>query len=225
MSFATHIDTIRPGLVIFDCDGVLVDSEIAINEVISRNLATHGLQMSPRDCMDRFMGGTMIAVKQTATSLGASLPDNWIDEIYGEMYARLKLGIAAIDGIAPFLDQLEEAGIAYCVASNGSEEKMAITLGGTKLLGRFENAMFSAHTLGIAKPDPGLFLHAAATFGVEPSDCLVIEDSVAGTRAARLAGMRCFGYAAHDDGSALANEEAIVFGEMRAIAAQIRLHS
>ncbi len=223
MSVVRKLDHARPKLVIFDCDGVLVDSEIAINEIISRNLATHGLSLSARECMNRFMGGTMVDVKQAASGLGASLPDNWIEEIYGQMYARLQHDIPAIDGIVSLLDRLEEARIPYCVASNGSEEKMGITLGGTNLLQRFESAMFSAHTLGVAKPDPGLFLHAAKTFGIAPADCIVIEDSVAGTRAARLAGMRCFGYAAHDDGSALANEEAIVFGSMHDIAAELGL--
>jgi HAD superfamily hydrolase (TIGR01509 family) len=211
----------RPDLIIFDCDGVLVDSEFAHNEVLSRNLDRYGLKMSPQACWQQFAGGTMKGVRDTATKMGAVLPTDWIDEIYREIYDRLHQGIQAVEGIAVVLDQLEKVGIPFCVASNGSEEKMSITLGQTGLLGRFDGAIFSAHTVGIAKPDPGLFLHAAGTFGVAPDQCIVVEDSVTGARAARLAGMPCYGYAAHDDGAELIEEKAIIIRHMAEISGHL----
>ncbi len=204
----------QPELVIFDCDGVLVDSEVASNEVLARNLTRHGLEMTTADCMSLFVGGTMKSVGEKAADWGAELPPDWIDQIYGEIFARLRQGVPAITGVVAVLDRIDQAGIPFCVASNGSEEKMAITLGHTGLLSRFETVMFSAHTLGVAKPDPGLYLHAAGKFGIQPRGCAVIEDSLSGVVAASRAGMKCYAYSAHDDGSRLAEQGAEVFHEM-----------
>lgn len=208
----------QPELVIFDCDGVLVDSEIASNEVLARNLTRYGLEMTPDDCMSHFIGGTMKSVGEKAAGWGADLPSDWIDQIYGEIFARLRQGVPAVAGVVAVLDLIDQAGIPFCVASNGSEEKMAITLGHTGLISRFETVMFSAHTLGVAKPDPGLFLHAAAKFGVRPGACAVVEDSLSGVVAASRAGMKCYGYCAHDDGSRLAENGAEVFHDMSDLA-------
>lgn len=213
----------QPELVIFDCDGVLVDSETVSNEVLARNLTRHGLEMTTAECMSHFVGGTMKSVGETAAGWGADLPSDWIDQIYGEIYARLRQGVPAIDGVVAVLDRIDQAGIPFCVASNGSEEKMAITLGHTGLLSRFESAMFSAHTLGVAKPDPGLYLHAADRFGIRPEACAVIEDSLSGVVAARRAGMKCYGYSAHDDGGRLAEHGAEVFYDMSDLAGLLGL--
>ena len=204
----------RPDLVIFDCDGVLVDSELVSNEVLSRNLSRHGLDLTARDCLELFIGGTMVRVGEKADEMGARLPPDWIDEIYAEIYARLRQGVPAVDGVEAVLDRLDILRIPYCVASNGSEEKMGITLGQTGLLTRFDGAVFSAHTLKVAKPDPGLFLKAAQAFRAAPDNCIVVEDSLSGARAARDAGMLCYGYAPDGDGAVLKNEGAIVFRNM-----------
>ncbi len=201
-----------PKLVIFDCDGVLVDSEIVSNQVLVENLARYGLHVTLAQCMDLFVGGTMKGVEQQVRNLGADLPTDWVEEIYNETYERLKRGVDPVRGVVDVLDKLDAAGIKYCVASNGSDEKMGITLGQNNMLQRFENAMFSAHELGVAKPDPDLFLIAAGS--VSPADCVVIEDSLSGVKAARAAGMRCFGYHEHGDGAALALEKAILFNDM-----------
>jgi len=176
-----------PELVIFDCDGVLVNSEDIANEVMANNLARYGLSLTLEQCMDLFVGGTMMMVKAKAQNLGAQLPQGWINEVYDETYARLRQGVPVIKGIPEILDALDAASIAYCVASNGSEEKMAITLGQNGLLARFEKFMFSAHSLGTAKPDPQMFLHAARSFNITPAACIVIEDSTSGAKAARRA--------------------------------------
>ena len=203
-----------PELVIFDCDGVLVDSEVAANTVLVDNLKQYNLSLTLSQCMDLFVGGTMAGVEKEAKNLGARLPANWIDEIYHETYTRLKQGVPAINGVVAILDRLDAKNIPFCVASNGSEEKMGITLGQTGLLPRFENNMFSAHTLGTAKPDPKMFLYAANAYNKVPASCAVIEDSPSGAKAARRAAMKCFGYAPHNDGRKLAKEGAEVFQHM-----------
>lgn len=204
-------------LVIFDCDGVLVDSEPIANKILSQSLTRYGYPISPEDCQNLFLGGTMKSVAKTATAKGASLPANWLSEIYGEIYNRLRKGVPIVDGITDILDRLEKAGIRYCVASNGSIEKMTLTLGHTNLLTRFNERMFSAHEVGISKPDPGLFLFSAEGMKAEPRRTIVIEDSENGVMAAKNAKMKCFGYAPHDDGSSLAAHGASVFHKMSAL--------
>ena len=212
-----------PHLVIFDCDGVLVDSEPITNQILVDNLARYDLQVSLADCMTLFVGGTMRGVETRARELGADLPKNWIDEIYGDIYARLRQGLPSVRGIEAVLDRLEAADIPYCVASNGSEEKMEITLGATGLARRFEGNRFSAHTLGVAKPDPRLFLIAAEKMGGDAAHAAVIEDSPTGAKAAARAHIPCFGYAEHDDGARLAAEGAYVFHDMADLPALLRL--
>lgn len=208
----THL---TPKLVIFDCDGVLVDSETVSNKVLVANLALHGLQLEIADCEAMFVGGTMKAVMRNARAMGADLPSDWVDEIYQEIYASLRNGVSLVAGIHELLALLDREGIPFCVASNGSEEKMQITLGQNDLWDRFyPNAMFSAHTLGTAKPDPEMFLTAASHFDVQPGDCLVVEDSATGAEAALRAGMRCLGYAAEGNGERLAEQGAEVFNTM-----------
>jgi beta-phosphoglucomutase-like phosphatase (HAD superfamily) len=112
--------------------------------------------------------------------------------------------------------RLDVENIPCCIVSNGSEEKMQITLGPHGLWDRFHpNAMFSAHTLKVAKPDPEIFLAAAAHFDVQARDCVVIEDSATGARGAARAGMQCFGYAANTQETALLAEGAEIFHHMK----------
>lgn len=212
-----------PALVIFDCDGVLVDSESVSNQALVDNLSRHGLTLDLARCMDLFVGGTMTGVMQKAISMGADLQDGWIDEVYGETYAALKRGVALIPGISALLTQLDQAGIPTCVVSNGSEAKMAITLGQNGLWERFHPVMFSAHTLGVAKPDPGLLLAAASHFQVQAHECLVIEDSPTGALAAARAGMRCLGYAALTPPEKLTAHGAEIITHMSEVAPRIGL--
>jgi len=182
----------KPELVIFDCDGVLVDSEKIGNTIMAESLSAHGLAVSPEACMELFVGATMANVKVKAEELGAALPEDWVAQIYEKIYARLREGCPLIDGVIDLLDRLDLANIRYCVASNGSFEKMEITLGQNGIMDRFEGRVYSAQALNTAKPAPELFWHAAQGALIER--CVVIEDSLTGIRAAKAAGMRCFGY-------------------------------
>lgn len=208
-------------LVIFDCDGVLVDSEVIGNKIMAESLTSHGLAVSLEECMRLFVGMTMAGVREKANKLGASLPEDWVAQIYQQIYARLRQGCPLIDGVTGVLDSLGSAGIPFCVASNGSFEKMEITLGQNGLLPRFEGRIYSAQALNTAKPAPELFWHAAGDF--PPESCVVIEDSLTGVRAARAAGMRCFAYAPDGDDDAFMAEKATPFAKMADLPALLGL--
>ncbi|MEP2706476.1 MAG: HAD family phosphatase [Roseibium sp.] len=203
-----------PKLIIFDCDGVLVDSVMAHCDVLSANFAKYGLEISPIDCRDKLGAGKMSEIGKAAQALGASLPDHWIDEIYQEIFSRLKRGVPLIKGIRDVLKSVNAKPIKICVASNGSCEKMEIMLGASGLLGHFDGHIFSAHDLGVWKPEPDLFLHAAKKMHVSPSDCVVIEDSPTGAQAAKRAEMSCLGYAADTHPDELISHGALAFSSM-----------
>jgi HAD superfamily hydrolase (TIGR01509 family) len=204
-----------PRAIIFDCDGVLVDSEPAAFDLLADDLAAHGLSL-PRAEMERiFIGGTIAGVHVKARSLGASLPNGWVAEFYERLYARLAEGTPLVPGVLDLLDALDAAGIPYAVGSNGTDRKMQVTLGQHPgLLDRFRDRLFSGQTLGTPKPAPDLYLQAARALGQAPADCAVIEDSPTGARAAAAAGIPCFGFAPHDDGAGLAAEGATLFRSM-----------
>lgn len=183
-----------PDLVIFDCDGVLVDSEHVTNRVLQRNLAQHGLQLELQKIVDLFVGGTMEGVLHRAREMGAELADGWIDAIYAQMYDALARDCTLVEGAADVLDALDAAGIPYAVGSNGPHAKMQITLVKTGVLPRLQGRVVSREDVANPKPAPDVFLHAAALCNVAPARCAVIEDSSSGARAARAAGMACFGY-------------------------------
>jgi len=194
----------RPELVIFDCDGVLVDSEIITNQLLRDDLAGRGLDLPLEEIMSLFVGGTMAGVAIKAADHGADIPDGWVDDFYQKMYAALAVNTPLIAGVEAVLDRLDAAGIPYCVGSNGSLEKMGITLGQhPSVHARLKDHLYSAHALGTAKPDPDMFLIAAKDFGVAPKRCAVIDDSPTGCIAAARAGMRGMGFAEHDDGARL----------------------
>jgi HAD superfamily hydrolase (TIGR01509 family) len=214
----------RPGGVIFDCDGVLVDSEPASFDLLAAELAAHGLDL-PRAEMERiFLGGTIAGVHAKARLLGAALPDDWVGDFYERLYARLGEGTPLVPGVLEVLDALDAAGVPYAVGSNGSDRKMQVTLGQHPgLVARFNGRLFSGQSLGAPKPAPDLYQHAARALGLLPAECVVIEDSPTGARAARAAGIRCFGFAPHDDGEALLAEGAVLFRSMGELPGLLRL--
>lgn len=199
-------------LVIFDCDGVLVDSEPLSNQVLVDNLGRYGLNLTLEDSVGFFLGGTMAGVRDKARDLGAELPENWIDEVYAETYDRLRQGVDLMPGVPELLTTLDAKGIPFCVASNGSPDKMKITLGQNGVWERFSQVVFSAHVLGTAKPDPTLFLTAAERFGALAP--VVIEDSTSGVTAAKRAGMRCLAFVPNGGGEDLGELGAELFTEM-----------
>ena len=183
-----------PKLVLFDCDGVIVDSETITNQVLRDDLAGRGLDLPLDQIMNSFVGGTMSGVARQAADMGADIPDDWLEVIYPKIYQALADDVEAITGVSAILDALDNAGIPYAIGSNGRLEKMEITLGRTGLLGRFAGRMYSAQDLAAPKPAPDVYLKAASDAGVDPADCVVIEDSVSGAKAGIAAGMRTLGF-------------------------------
>jgi HAD superfamily hydrolase (TIGR01509 family) len=213
-----------PAAILFDCDGVISDSEAIALDLAARDLTAHGLPMTAAGISTHFLGGTIPALRDRANAMGARLPAGWVDDFYERLYARLAEGTPLVDGIEQLLDRLDAAGIPYAVGSNGTLRKMQITLGQHPgVFDRLKGRLFSGQDLNLIKPDPGLYLHAAAALGAAPAACVVIEDSPTGARAARAAGMRCLGYAPQGDGARLAAEAAEVFAEMGDVPALIGL--
>jgi len=208
--------------VLFDCDGVLVDSEPLTNALLAEDLTASGLPVAPQDCMALFVGGTIAGVADEARRRGARLPDDWVADFYARMFARLAVGCPAIPGAEAAVGRLAAAGLGLAVGSNGPLRKMEITLGQHPgLRAPFGGHVWSAQVLGRPKPDPLVWLHAAARLGVDPADCVVIEDSATGARAARAAGMRCLGYAPEGPGAGSADRlraaGAVLFADMAAL--------
>lgn len=187
----------RPQAVIFDCDGVVVDSEPVSFDLLAREFAAHGLTLSHEELERTVLGLTMANVRLRANALGADLPADWVPRFYEKLYAALARGVALMPGLLVVLDALDAAGIPYAVGSNGSHRKMEVTLGQHPgLMARFRGGIWSGQEMPHPKPAPDLYLHAAAQMGVAPGDCVVVEDSPTGARAAIAAGMRCFGLSA-----------------------------
>jgi HAD superfamily hydrolase (TIGR01509 family) len=186
----------RPEAVLFDCDGVVVDSEGPTFALFLQDLAAHGLPMSLERFEAEFLGGTVEMVAARARAAGARLPEDWVADFYRRMYAMLAEGVSLVEGVTGVLDRLDRAGIPYAMGSNGSLEKMEITLGQHGLLGRFR-AVLSGQGMGAPKPAPDVYLAAARACGARPEACVVIEDSASGARAGLAAGMRVLGFAAH----------------------------
>ena len=203
-----------PDLVLFDCDGVLVDSERLTNAIIRDNLAGHGLDLRLDEVIDLFVGGTMPGVRDAAIRLGARLPNDWLDAIYAEMFARLADEVEAVPGVEAVLDQLDAAGIPFAVGSNGPHAKMAVTLRRTGLDRRLQGRIWSREDVPRPKPAPDIYLHAAASLNVPPARSVVVEDSASGARAGRAAGMRVLGFTRDTEPARLAPHCDALFADM-----------
>ncbi len=213
----------QPKLLIFDCDGVVVDSEEIGNRLFLGDLQKYWLQLTMADCDRLFVGGTFASAMSIARNMGADLPDDWVDRFYDKLYQTLENGVRLVDGVSDVLNQVDAAGITHCIVSNGSERKMQITLGQNGLWDRFEGKIFSAHRYKTAKPDPELLYIAARAFDVDPADCTVIDDSPSGCTAAARAGMRCIGFAERSDPKKLAATGAHVIRSMAELPALLGL--
>lgn len=183
-------------LVIFDCDGVIVDSEPMTDRILSDDLTAHGLPISAEEIHHLFTGGTMEWVEAESRRRGAKLPDDWLDHIYGRIFTALDQGVPIIEGFVPLLDRIEEAGVAVAVASNGPIPKMSRSLGPSGLFARLDGRILSGHDFK-PKPHPAMLLHAMKQAGAAPEETVMVDDMPAGTKAAQAAGVRCFGLCIH----------------------------
>ncbi len=182
-------------LVIFDCDGVLVDSEILACNVQARALTGYGLVLSGAEVAARFLG---MSAKDMRTALeldlGRPLPDDHETRCGAELFDLFRRELKPVPGIVAVVAGVGEAGDARCVASSSSPERIALALDVVGLLDSFRPNIFSSTMVSRGKPAPDLFFHAAAAMQFAPPDCIVIEDSVNGVKAGRSAGMRTIGF-------------------------------
>jgi HAD superfamily hydrolase (TIGR01509 family) len=179
-------------LVIFDCDGVLVDSEMLAADCLARLLTAHGRETDLQDVFARYLGRSMSAVASDYhQALGRPLPENFGADMAVELRRRFENDLKPISGIAAVLDRLA---VPYCLASSSGPERIALSLRITGLDRYFAGRIFDASMVPHGKPAPDLFLHAAARMGAAPAGTLVIEDSGNGVRAGKAAGMTVWGF-------------------------------
>ncbi len=190
-----------PALVIFDCDGVLVDSEPISNTVLAASLTAAGLPTTPEQALHEYKGRLLSDVGARAEQLlGHPLPAGLLDGFEHDREQAFRASLAAVPGARETVQAVRAAGVSVCVASQGRLEKTELTLTLVGLRDLFaDGALFSAYQVTRGKPHPDLFLHAAATMGVAPDRCVVVEDTLIGVTAAVAAAMRVIGYAGEED--------------------------
>lgn len=182
-------------LVIFDCDGVLVDSEPIANRVFHEALTSLGVKLSPEETMDRFTGRSLKdCIEEIEILTNNRTDEEFWKNLQGKTFDAFEQELEPVAGITEVVKKLSWP---FCVASSGSISKMKKTLGLTGLLPYFDGKLFSAQDIGNGKPAPDIFLHAADSMSFPPHRCFVVEDSLPGVQAGQRAGMQVFGYTRH----------------------------
>ncbi len=212
-------------LVIFDCDGVLVDSEVISNGVLAGLLTAEGLPTTLAEARRDYQGLLLAEVVVRAQErLGRPLPEDWLERFERERAEAFRRELAPVRGAAEVVEEVRAAGMTVCVASQGKPEKTRLSLELTGLRHLFgDGALFSAYSVARGKPHPDLFLHAAAEMGADPTGCVVVEDTPSGVLAGVSAGMRVFGYAADSDQQTLRQAGAEVFRSLDELPALLGL--
>lgn len=213
----------RFDLVIFDSDGVLVDSEAISNRALAETLTACGLPTTPEDALAEYKGRILADVSARAEERnGGPLPDDWIHDFETLRALYFKEELEEIPGVRELIGQIKDAGVDVAVASQGKPNKTALTLGLTGLRELFdEDAVFTSYEVPRGKPFPDVYLHAAKSRGVDPSRTAVIEDTVLGITAAKAAGMTVFGYASETPAQAIAAAGALPFDQFNQLVDQL----
>jgi HAD superfamily hydrolase (TIGR01509 family) len=208
----------KPDLIIFDCDGVLVDSEVLSCRCLSEVLVGYGIDLDPDQALDLFLGRSMTAVREHYEALGRVIPQQFPAELTAEVRAAFLSGLCPIDGVSTVLEELQ---IPYCVASSSDADRVSFSLSLTGLAPHFGRRLYTSQMVEHGKPAPDLFLYAAERMQADPRRTLVIEDSVSGVTAGKAAGMMVWGFVGGShyrsrDGKALLSEAGAdrVFGRM-----------
>jgi HAD superfamily hydrolase (TIGR01509 family) len=193
--------------VIFDCDGVLVDSDRISLRIQAEQISALGLEMSYEDCVREFLGlGMEATLEILARRLGRPVPKGWETELDAAVREGFRRELRPVPGV---VEALEKIGLPTCVASSGSHEKMRFTLGLTGLWHRFAGRIFSTDEVQRGKPAPDLFIHAASRMSTPPEECIVVEDSPFGVAGAKAAGMSTLGFAATTPLASLDDADAV----------------
>ena len=208
-------------LVIFDCDGVLVDSERISGAVLARRLTAEGLPTTVAEARRAYQGLLLTEVGDSVEAkLGRALGEDWLAEFESERSAEFRRDLQPVRGARATVERVAAAGVAVCVASQGKLEKTRLSLELTGLGDLFPaGAVFSAWTVPRGKPHPDLFLHAAEAMGADPAACVVVEDTPSGVTAAVRAGMPVLGYAGDSDEQALRDAGATVLHSLEELPA------
>jgi HAD superfamily hydrolase (TIGR01509 family) len=202
-------------LVIFDCDGVLVDSEPIVNRVERELLASWGAELSEREVRALFKGRVFADVARLIEQrVPRPPPEDWIYVLAMETARAFRAQLREVPGVRAVIEQCRAGGVPVCVASQSSLPRVRLSLEVCGLDRLFGEHVFTASMVARPKPAPDLFLHAARTLAVPPSECAVVEDSPSGVAAAVAAGMRVLGYAADEDAGALRAAGAVTFTRM-----------
>ena len=181
----------RPHLIIFDCDGVLVDSELLSCRCLCDALAGCGIEVGLEETLDLFLGRSLDAVLEHYQGLGRSIPRQFPAQLMVKVQETFRSALCPIDGIGPVLEGLK---IPHCVASSSTLDRISLSLSLTGLVRHFGDRLYTAQMVDRGKPAPDLFLYAARRMQADPARTLVIEDSVSGVRAAKAAGMTVWGF-------------------------------
>ncbi len=182
-----------PKAVIFDCDGTLVDSETSGITAMHEEACKLGYTAPLEFALQHFRGKRMaVCFAMIESGLGYAVPHDFEVTVRQAMAIKFKATVTAMPGAAALLQKLVRAGVPYCIASNGPQEKMVLTLGIASLTDYFTRHVFSAYEIGHWKPDPELFLHAAREMDIAPADCVVVEDSLSGISAGLAASMQVY---------------------------------
>ena len=207
-----------PQHVIFDCDGVLVDSEPIANACLASALAAQGLVLEVSEVRRRYVGLSMASVVSAVEAeLGKPLPEGWLDGLQAETFRQLREFVKPVAYVGAAVEAIIEKGVRVSVASSGSVRKMTLTLGHSGLLGLFHPRLYTAEQVLRGKPYPDLFEMVVRISGIVPANTAIVEDSLYGVQAAVAAGVKVFGYAGDPmtDAAALEAAGATVFTDMR----------
>ena len=209
--------------VIFDCDGVLVDSETLENQVFVECVADLGLNLTLAEAVELYKGRKLAeCIADVEERRGRCVPDSFVADFRARSAKVFQNHLQPVPGVEAVIQAVQALSVPFCVASSGPREKIEANLSTTGLLSYFEESIVSAYEVGSWKPDPGLFLHAARTLGVAPETCAVIEDSLPGVQAGVAAGMTVFGYARDTPAETLSAAGAQVFRDMHQLPALLQ---
>jgi HAD superfamily hydrolase (TIGR01509 family) len=181
----------KPDLIIFDCDGVLVDSELLSCRCLSEVLAEFGLRLTVEQALELFLGRSTKAIEHYYRDLGQALPDDFFPLLKARVLETFAGALQPIPGVGAVLSELETP---CCVASSSDLDRVSLSLDVTGLAPHFGDRLYTAQMVRHGKPAPDLFLHAAGKMQTDPMRTLVIEDSVSGVQAAKAAGMMVWGF-------------------------------
>lgn len=209
--------------IIFDCDGVLVDSEVISNTVLVDMANTFGAKLNYDEALEMFRGKSMnLCLEIIEARIQSPLPNDFEEKYRAQTALAFEKDIKAVDGVKTLVEQLK---VPFCVASSGPEHKIKLNLSLTGLISHFENKMFSCYGIQKWKPDPGVFIWAAETMGFNIDECVVVEDTLTGVTAAKNGGFFTIGYSERDVNNTLISKADVTFETMAEVQKFLNNHT